>query len=367
MDKRIFIAAAVTLVIALIGLLCYNYFEIYEYKETVYPSREINNNSYYAMEKWLTETGHQVRLENELYTANLEKRNEKVIVVNSRTLYIEDPEEIKQWIFKGGFFILVLEQYTGSLNENISDFLAGFGITSEYKETSIIIQDTEKIDEESGEKTENEDSAVKTEAETNKKIYPDFQNRLNFYVESDEEFFSISDIEGNIKLVEFSIGDGALTVIGIPVFMYNYNIKREPNAVLAWNLTAGRIAEEIPDEEKSILFIRSSNRYVSDSFFQTIMERGNIIPVIVSPLLLIFLGFWMVIPGFGTVPEEKQRMARPLKDRFTAEIRFLKKYNALNYYLKAFEREENSLTDKTYDYRELINYYRRLIDGTAKF
>ena len=61
--------------------------------------------------------------------------------------------------------------------------------------------------------------------------------------------------------------------------------------------------------------------------------------------LLIILGFWMVIPMFGLVSEEKQRSSRPIKDRFNAEIRFLKKYKALDYYLDIYKREQKTKKD----------------------
>ena len=105
------------------------------------------------------------------------------------------------------------------------------------------------------------------------------------------------------------------------------------------------------------------------------MERGNLVPVIISSLILIILGFWMVIPVFGLVLPEKQFTARPIKDRFIAEIRFLKKYEALNHYLHVYEREQkcirnecgSSEKEKIYNYQELINQYRRIFNGTSKF
>jgi hypothetical protein len=70
----------------------------------------------------------------------------------------------------------------------------------------------------------------------------------------------------------------------------------------------------------------------------------------------------MVIPVFGLVFYEKQKTSRPIRERFTAEIRFLKKYGALNHYLEVYERElklgENREINKTYSYRELINKLR---------
>jgi hypothetical protein len=79
----------------------------------------------------------------------------------------------------------------------------------------------------------------------------------------------------------------------------------------------------------------------------------------------------MVIPVFGIVFEDKQRLSRPLKDRFTAEVRFLKKYHALDYYLKSnpavLNNQQNAeqKKEKIYNYRELINEYRRIFNETG--
>ena len=101
------------------------------------------------------------------------------------------------------------------------------------------------------------------------------------------------------------------------------------------------------------------------------MEKGNLFPVVISAIILIVMGFWMVIPVFGLVSVEKQRTSKPIRERFTAEIRFLKKYRALDHYLDVYGREQNLSNvcekKKTYNYRELINQYRRMFNGTAKF
>jgi hypothetical protein len=101
-------------------------------------------------------------------------------------------------------------------------------------------------------------------------------------------------------------------------------------------------------------------QHVSKAMFGKIMERGNFLPAGVSALLLLITGFWMVIPVFGLVSAEKQTTARPIKDRFAAEVRFLKKHGALTYYLEAYQSE----TKKTRKYRDLINLYRSVQNGT---
>jgi hypothetical protein len=194
---------------------------------------------------------------------------------------------------------------------------------------------------------------------------PDFYWRIRFYIEEDADIFVINDNAGNTRLAEIKLGDGTLTVTGTPAFMYYYNLGRETNAKLAWELTGARA------DEAGVLFINDRNRNTSGYFFGRIMERGNLVPALVSALLVILLGFWSVIPLFGLVFEEKQKNARPIKERFAAEFNFLKKYRALDYYLKTYMRELKLTGDfkeiKNYDYRELINKLRRVHDETDNF
>jgi hypothetical protein len=71
----------------------------------------------------------------------------------------------------------------------------------------------------------------------------------------------------------------------------------------------------------------------------------------------------MVVPVFGLVFNEKQRNARPIKERFLAEVRFLKKYRALDYYVKIYRRELKRDLQETagasYNYRDIISELRK--------
>jgi hypothetical protein len=129
--------------------------------------------------------------------------------------------------------------------------------------------------------------------------------------------------------VHINIGGGTLTVTGTPVFMYNSSLYRESSAELAWALTGART-----DENSGLLFIR--DRRMAQGLFGKIAQRGNFLPLAVSVLLVIVCGFWMVIPLCGPVHDEKKPVARPLRQRFGAEIRFLSKYNALESYLHVY-------------------------------
>jgi hypothetical protein len=132
---------------------------------------------------------------------------------------------------------------------------------------------------------------------------------------------------------------------------------------LSWQLTGERAGN------KGVFFVREKQT-ASSSMFGKIMERGNLIPLGISIFLIIILGFWMVIPVFGLVFEEKQTNSRPIRERFAAEISFVKKYKSLDYYLEIYEREKLSekkfMKEKNYSYRDIINKLRRVYNETDK-
>jgi len=339
MDKRIYICAAIILIFAILGILAYTHLEIYPRKKTVYPSREVFSNNYYAMEKWLKGEGHSVRYNNQFNFNKLPDISEKVIVANSRACSWENAEEIIPWIEQGGFLIICLDNYV--LDDYLEEFLFDFGIIIEKASWS-------------------EDDLE------NNITFPVFDRYLSLIVDEDYDIYTMKDSSGLIRLAELPVGNGILTITGRPYFMYNNRLRDEQNANLSWKLTGSRA-----EGKNGVLIVRAKNDYTPNkSMFGAIMERGNLVPIIISTIILLFAGFWMVIPVFGLVFIDKQKTARPIKDRFSAEIRFLKKHRALNYYLDVYEREhkitENKEKEEKYKYRELINQYRRIFNGTTK-
>jgi len=329
MDKNIYIFAAIILILAAIGLLIYNVFEIYPEKRTVYPSREIYNNSYIALERWLEKTGRTTSYNRYFKPSELSETNTKVAIIHSWIQDWDIIEEMDTWIKQGGFLVVCLGNT--ELDSNLLAFLTDYGITVLRNASS---------------ETEPNDNSPE----------PDFDWHISFTVEKEESLFLIKDNTGHIRLVEIPIGKGKLTVTGRPYFMYNYRISEDINANLSWRLTGERTKEG-----DDVFFMRTQANYVQKkSIFGPIFERGNLIPIGISALVLIIIGFWSVIPTFGLVFEEKQRISRPIKDRFKAEIGFLKKYKTLDYYLNTDKKEEN----KIYNYRELINHYRSKLNET---
>jgi len=342
MDKRIYICAAIVLLFALFALLAYDNLEIYTEKVPKSPSRKVYNNWFYAMEQWLNETGHPVRIENEGSPEKIAASPETAAFVHATDCSWEGAEEILlPWIEKGNSLYICLDSYDPEYtDENLLEFLSGLGIE---------IDTISYSDDFKGENI------------------PEFNWYIHFLIDEDADIFTVRDNQGYARLAEISLGEGKLTITGFPVFMYNNKLKNEINAALAWELTGARAAT-------GVLFIYT--RYTEKTFFGRIMERGNILPVIFSALLVIILGFWMVIPVFGLVFEEKQKNSRPIRERFAAEISFLKKYKALDYYLDIYKREHQYTDDRIltnvseqkekYNYREIINKLRSITNGKAK-
>jgi hypothetical protein len=166
--------------------------------------------------------------------------------------------------------------------------------------------------------------------------FPDFFTPVHFSLtkEAERGAFTIkTDNPTVIRLIRMPVGAGALVLFGPPLFMGNEYLERESNARLAWNITAGLTGVENP----GLLFIRGKRPVKSLS--GRLAERGNFFPLGVSLLILLAVGFWMVIPVFGLVFQEKNVPTRPIRERFLAEIRFLKKYHALETYLELYLRE----------------------------
>jgi hypothetical protein len=326
MDKRLFICAAITFILALLALLAYKNLELYQDKVYSPPSREIRENNFYALEKWLNETGNDVRIEKQCTPEIISKIPETTAVVFATAGEWKDAQKfLNPWIERGNSLVICLDYYSTEINDiNLHEFLSGFGIEAEIASGIYWGEDI-----------------------------PDFSSYVYFTVENEAEAFTIKDANGLIALAEVFQGKGTLTVTGYPHFMQNRYLEKEKNARLSWRLTGERA------ENKGVFFVRE--RQELNSIFGKIMEKGNLVPLGISIFLIIILGFWMVIPIFGLVFEEKQTNSRPIRERFAAEISFLKKFKSLSYYLEIYEREklqEEKSGKKYYSYREIMKTLR---------
>jgi hypothetical protein len=149
----------------------------------------------------------------------------------------------------------------------------------------------------------------------------------------DKEPLILLDEWENIRLIRMPLGQGSLTVTGSCYFMYNYNLDIDADARLSWELTGASLGAERP----GMLFVRG--RQAAGGLFAALRERGNLLPPLVSIAVLVLVGFWTVIPGFGPRREEEAVDRAAITGRFTAEARFLHRYGAYGAYLEAYLQE----------------------------
>jgi hypothetical protein len=302
-------------VLGIIAYICWSVFEVYDKKEWVSPAPEAQFNPYLALDRWLTQTGHPVRLEDSGDYETLESAGEQIIFIQA-TLFTWSSwaaDFLLPWVEDGGLLVLSLDR-AWVLHEGFGDFLEGLGITAEESQ---------------------ENRSYRYSASE-----PRLDRDMIFEVpEADPGFLVMEDSDGFIRLVQIRRGRGKITVTGDCRFMDNYNIKDAPNARLAWNLLAESSAS--PAEEPGVFFIRDfRNRHQGEAgLFGRLFETGNFFALLFSGALLIVLGFWAAFSVFGVVREDDSRPGKSLRERFLAEGRFLKRFGALDSYLAAYRNE----------------------------
>lgn len=321
MDKRLAVCAVIMAVLIILGLIAAATLEIYPRKVSIFPSRNAIFNDYFALERWLAETGHPVRVIRGGKLSRLVSGAERIVIVRASACDWKDAAAILgPWIERGGFLLVSVDQ--DFEDGDFAAFLAGRGISlnphpgGEDAEAGALADIDNPADESAD---------------------PDFDWNVRFFTIKPEtargKIFTITDSTGAVRMARVEMGAGALTVTGRLRFMFNRYLDREINARLAWDLTGARTSAANP----GLLFVREER--VTKGFLGNIAARGNILPLAVSALLLVLIGFWMVIPAFGLRFGERPNRARPLRERFLAEIRFFKKYGALGSYLETYVRE----------------------------
>jgi hypothetical protein len=304
----------VILVLSILAFLFFHYFEIIQFKTAISPSREYYDNNYFTLERWFNEAGIPVKYNwYDLYNETDEIIKQKTILFSyTEYVYTKKSKEEMMNLIKNHNVIICLDNGSNTLNNNMIELLSDFGITTGLTPHYYTYSDD---------------------------YTPDYHWKYKFEIEDNKDYILYYDIHNNIRIVRIPLDGVMLTIIGSPSFMWNRSITKELNARLTWELLGE------PSDENGIIIVHDYREpHINKSLFGTLMQRGNIIPVLISVILLIFFGFWMVIPVFGLVKEEKQLNTRPIKERFAAEIGFLKKYKGLYYYdeeIKKIKGENN--------------------------
>jgi hypothetical protein len=326
--------------------------EIYERERWVRPSGEFRSNNFYVLGEWLSASGHPARFSPRWAGIRDISPLEGGLFIQA-SLFDWDRRDILSWVTEGGSLLISIDfpWYWGDGEEKeapaavlaLETFLADLGI----RIRGPLPQDNgddEALDEGAAADEEKDDAAGEDESQA----FPDYDYKIIFEepdpaVPADSagetarfpggEFLTLRDSDGGIRLIRRALGKGTVAVAGSCVFMYNYRLEEEANARLAWELTGGSLGPERP----GILFVRG--RRGSGGLFEILSERGDLLPPVLSALALIFIGFWMVLPGFGVPPREESRRRLSITGRFSAEARFLRRYKALGVYLELYLRE----------------------------
>jgi hypothetical protein len=316
MRKYLVAFGAALVVLGVIAYICWSVFEVYDVDDWVPPVPEARFNPYLALDRWLTRTGHPVRLADEGYYDTLETAAEKTIFIQA-SLFSWSPraaEFLLSWVEKGGILVLSLDRAWILGEEDLANLLGELeiGVTNSWEQRNYHYHSAE----------------------------PNLDRNFLFEVPAENaDALVMRDSGGFIRLAQVRRGAGKITVTGGALFMNNYNLREAPNARLAWNLLAE--TSVLPAGEPGVFFIRDfqDRRRGEAGLFGRPFERGNFFAPLFSGALLIVLGFWAALSLFGVVRGDDPKPGKPLRERFLAEGRFLKRFGALDSYLAAYQGE----------------------------
>jgi hypothetical protein len=322
MNRNYFIGLAITAaVLGLAAFIVWSVFEIVPDVNQVLPSRDARANEYLALDRWLKTMGISVKIENAGNLSTIINSKEKQIFIQA-SLFDWNSEAAKyltHWVEEGGHLFLALDNNWWEYAEQIYDdnvllLLENFGIALA------------------------EQVPVYDQGWPYDPNIPSFSSEISFEFLSDDNLcddaWALKDEAGNIRLVRGQRGKGSFCVSGPPLFLYSQYLGDEPNSRLAWALFAGINSD---GKNESVLFIRGKAKV--RGIFGSLWQQGNLAVLLVSVLVLAAIGFWAVIPGFGLVRGDDEISGKPLRERFLAEGRFLKRYGALELYRDTYLKE----------------------------
>ena len=328
MNRNYIIAFAVTL--AALGILAFAAWALFETEPTtklVSPSSEARRNQYLALDRWLQSSGIPVRIEKSGDLSTIMEAKEKQIFIQA-SLFRWNDEAVDyfiDWIDGGGTLFLVLEMSTNTNMMRLDDY--PYSQYDWYGEESLLLLEEFGITTETG--TGLPGFHYDPEA-------PSFDHDVSFEIDEDMDALTLKDWTGLIRLVEVKSGKGRLIVSGRPRFLLSPYIGDAPNARLAWAIF-GTDDRGAAAPAEGCLFIRGKTKV--SGLFGSLWRQGNMSVLLVSVLVLLVTGFWMVIPIFGLVRDNDDKLGKPLRERFLAEGRFLKRYDALELYRLVYVKE----------------------------
>jgi hypothetical protein len=288
--RNYLIGIVIAAVVAGLFFIIFNlFFEIRAVTKYSPPSREARVNEYLALDRWLSGMGIPVRLETSGNLFMLSQAKEKKVFIQASLFDWTDEavDYLAGWIEKGGTLLMVLDYPLWWRDEEPIVLLDKFGIRAE-------------------------------------EILP-------------RRHDSIEARNGTTRSEQVKRGKGKIVALADSDFMRSANLDNESNIRLAWALFASDSDPKPDNTESGWLFIRGKARV--RGLLGTIFQQGNFAVLLVGVLVLLVVCFWAVIPGFGLVKWDSEKSLRPLRERFLAEGRFLKRYGALDFYSQTYVRE----------------------------
>jgi len=319
--------AAAAALLAALAFVAWSLFEIYPRTRQVLPSREARVNEYLALDRWLQSSGIPVRVESagDLSTV-LEAKERQIFIQASLFRWDADTVDyLAKWIEHGGNLFLVLEMIPDFDLEHLNS--RPRSQNDRYGEEPLLLLEKFGITAEAG---------TGLPGFQYEPMAPSFAHDLSFEVAEGTEALIFKDWTELIRLVEVKRGKGKLVVSGLPRFLLSPYIGDTPNARLAWAIFGADDSEPGSGAE-GCLFIRGKVK--AHGLFGSLWRQGNLNVLLVSLLVLLVIGFWMVIPLFGLVRDNDEKPGKPLRERFLAEGRFLKRYGALEFYRLVYVKE----------------------------
>ena len=327
-------------VLGLFALIFNLYFEIAEYEEFTRPSIEALTNDFLALERWLLSNGYEVRVEiNGDYHSITSSFEDIIFIQSDNFTWDKDSIDLLLQRVESGLTLILSLHFSRFWPEQsvLGEFLEYLGLKAFYPEEGYsFLYDSNS---------------------------PSFSRNISF-TEPENASLILRDAEDYIRLVEIQQGQGKIIVMGRSRFLENNSLESSPNARLAWYLFTEE-EKNMESYSRSVFFIRGE--IAPEGLISGFFQRGNFLIIIIASAVLIVIGFWAALPVFGIVKENIEVKGKTLSERFLAEGRFFKRYNALGAYRTLYVKEiKRMLHKKDNQDNDKINEYIITQEGQPK-
>jgi hypothetical protein len=315
------------IILIIAASLFFTFFTIERYTIKTGESIEAKKNIYLAIDRWLIETGHELLIYESGGTEQIIDSRKKNIIIFSSSFDWNDYQNLEELIrYENNHVTIFID---GPEDERLSDFLFNFNIECHFDG----LWRYQNIDDDDNE--DEADDAFEEKTTFDEAVY---FSAIDADKNSDDNY--LQDKRGNIRLIRVQFMAGSLIVSGTPLYM-DWNFIRDSeyhgNSHLAWSISGaldtGKQGFAIFRSKKAASGKTHHDDY-ADNFFGLFFQNKASYLIVLSALALIIAGFCVTFPAFGRWKLERVAPGKSIRERFLYEGRFLKKYKALDLYLK---------------------------------